>query len=105
MAGAARVDVRGHRRLPDGSIRLGGPIVTAGGLVFVAGTLDARLHAFDLESGRELWSGELPANGNATPMTYKVRRDGKQFVVVAAGGHAKLAEAKVGDAIVAFTLP
>ena len=45
------------------------------------------------------------SNGNATPMTYKVRQDGKQFVVVAAGGHAKLAEAKVGDAIVAFTLP
>jgi len=71
----------------------------------VAGTLDARLRAFDVTNGRELWAGELPANGNATPMTYKVRRDGKQFVVVAAGGHAKLAEAKVGDALVAFTLP
>jgi membrane-bound PQQ-dependent dehydrogenase (glucose/quinate/shikimate family) len=91
--------------LPEGSISLGGPIVTAGGLVFVAGTLDARLRAFDVTNGRELWAGELPANGNATPMTYKVRRDGKQFVVVAAGGHAKLAEAKVGDALVAFTLP
>jgi len=92
------------RVLPAGSVSLGGSITTRGGLVFVAGTLDARLHAFDVDTGRELWSGELPANGNATPMTYKVRPDGPQFVVVAAGGHAKISEAEVGDALVAFAV-
>ena len=95
---------RGRVSLPPGSISLGGPIVTAGGLVFIAGTVDARLHAFDLETGRELWSGELPANGNATPMTYRSRRGGKQYVVVAAGGHAKFREAPIGDTLVAFAL-
>ena len=86
-----------------GSLVLGGPIATAGGLVFIAGTVDARLHAFDADTGQELWSGALPAPGHATPMTYEVA--GKQYVVVAAGGHAKLAFEPLGDAVVAFTLP
>lgn len=95
----------GRVSLPPGSVSLGGPIVTASGVIFIAGSVDARLHAFDLGGGRELWSGELPANGNATPMTYKLRRDGRQFVVVAAGGHAKVRESPVGDTLVAFALP
>ncbi|MFL6428403.1 MAG: pyrroloquinoline quinone-dependent dehydrogenase [Acidobacteriaceae bacterium] len=92
-----------HGGIPDGSISLGGPIVTASGLVFIAGTTDPHLRAFDVESGKELWKAELPASGNATPMTYEI--DGKQYVVIAAGGHQAIPEEKLGDAIVAFALP
>ncbi|MEP6574353.1 MAG: pyrroloquinoline quinone-dependent dehydrogenase [Gemmatimonadota bacterium] len=84
-----------------GSPNLGGPIVTAGGLVFVAGTLDNAMHAFDVETGRELWSGSLPASGKATPMTYQVSAGGKQYVVIAAGGDGKVFGKS--DAIVAFS--
>ena len=94
-------DVQG---VPAGSISLGGPIVTAGGLVFVAGTIDPYLRAFDVETGRELWKGQLPASGHATPMTYRTA-SGRQYVVIAAGGHAKIDEEPVGDALVAFALP
>jgi quinoprotein glucose dehydrogenase len=94
-----------HPQIPPGSISLGGPIVTAGGLVFIAGTVDCFLRAFDIESGKELWEGKLPACGNATPMTYRVSATGKQFLVIAAGGHPKITEEKLGDSLVAFTLP
>ena len=90
--------------LPAGSVTLGGPIVTAGGLVFIAGTMDPFLRAFDVDSGKELWKGSLPASGHATPMTYRTT-SGRQFVVIAAGGHAKFTEEQGGDALVAFTLP
>ncbi len=92
-----------HAAIPDGSISLGGPIVTASGLVFIAGTTDPHLRAFEIESGEELWKAELPASGNATPMTYEV--NGKQYVVIAAGGHQAIPEEAQGDAIVAFALP
>ncbi|HLV88040.1 MAG TPA: pyrroloquinoline quinone-dependent dehydrogenase [Candidatus Sulfotelmatobacter sp.] len=93
-----------HEGLPPGNISLGGPIVTGGGLVFVAGTaLDPHIRAFDTETGKELWSAQLPAPGHATPMTYQV--GGKQFVVIAAGGHAKIEEESLSDALVAFALP
>jgi len=95
----------GNHGVPPGGISLGGPIVTAGGLVFIAGTLDPHLRAFDVETGRELWSAGLPAAGNATPMTYKVSAAGKQYVVIAAGGHAKVSESRIGDTLVAFALP
>jgi quinoprotein glucose dehydrogenase len=85
----------------DGSPNLGGPIATAGGLVFIAASIDRALKAFDIETGRELWRGELPAGGKATPMTYR-GADGKQYVVVAAGGGGVWGK---GDAIVAFSLP
>jgi quinoprotein glucose dehydrogenase len=85
---------------PTGSPNLGGPIVTAGGLVFIGATMDRSLRAFDVESGRELWRGELPAGARATPMTYVV--NGRQFVVIAAGGNEDWGK---GDAIVAFALP
>jgi len=94
-----------HPPVPPGSISLGGPIVTAGGLVFIAGTIDPFLHAFDLATGEELWKGQLPASGHATPMTYQIRPGGKQFLVIAAGGHAKLSEEPQSDTLVAFTLP
>ena len=91
--------------LPPGSITLGGPIVTAGGLVLIAGTFDPFLRALDIETGRELWKAELPATGHATPMTYLLGANGKQYVVIAAGGHPKITEESLGDALVAFTLP
>jgi len=87
-----------------GTPNLGGPIVTASGLVFVASAMDNYLRAFDLETGAELWKGRLPAGAQAMPMTYRLRPDGKQYVVVAAGGHAKLGTTP-GDALVAFALP
>jgi quinoprotein glucose dehydrogenase len=84
---------------------LGGPMITAGGLVFIAGAmLDRHLRAFDIETGKVVWSAKLPAPGNATPMTYRIARDGKQYVVIAAGGHAKVGENRA-DTLVAFALP
>lgn len=94
-----------HGTVPPGSISLGGPIVTAGGIVFIAGTTDSYIRAFDVETGKELWKAQLPAGGNATPMTYRLRSGGKQYLVIAAGGHPKISEEQMGDALVAFTLP
>lgn len=84
-----------------GTITLGGPIVTAGGLVFTAAAMDNYLRAFDSETGKELWKYELPAGGQATPMTYALK--GKQYLVIAAGGHGKLGT-KQGDYVIALTL-
>ena len=88
-----------------GSINLGGPIATAGGLVFIAGTFDPFIRAFDVETGKELWKAQLPNSGHATPITYRLAANGKQYVVIAAGGHPKITEESLGDALVAFTLP
>jgi quinoprotein glucose dehydrogenase len=85
-----------------GSVNLGGPMVTAGGLIFTAAGMDLNLHAFDSDTGRELWKYELPAAAQATPMTYVL--NGKQYLVIAAGGHGKLGT-KQGDYVLAFTLP
>jgi len=79
-------------------------MVTAGGLVFIGAAMDNYLRAFDEESGKELWKGRLPAGGQATPMTYRLHPDGRQYVVIAAGGHGRLGT-KLGDALVAFALP
>lgn len=81
---------------------VGGPIVTAGGLVFIGAARDGRFRAHDVETGRELWSVELPHAGLATPMTYQ--HEGRQYVVIAAGGHGKQRLAP-GDFLVAFALP
>ena len=80
----------------------GGPIATASGLVFIGAALDDYLRAFNAKTGEELWKGRLPAGGQATPMTYVWK--GKQYVVIAAGGHSK-ANTKRGDQVVAFALP
>jgi quinoprotein glucose dehydrogenase len=94
-----------HPPVPAGSINLGGPIVTAGGVIFVAGTFDPFIRGFDVETGKELWKAQLPNSGHATPMTYRLSPKGKQYVVIAAGGHPKITEESLGDALVAFTLP
>ena len=85
-----------------GTATLGGPIVTDGGVLFIASTMDNLLRAFDPDTGKELWAGELPYGGHATPMTYAV--GGRQYVVVAAGGHPTLGS-EIGDSVVAFALP
>src|SRR5204863_8271764 len=84
-----------------GTEQYGGPIVTAGGLVFIAATQDEKFRAFDKNTGKLLWQTSLPAAGYATPSAYAVR--GKQYVVIAAGG-GKLGT-RSGDAYVGFALP
>ena len=87
-----------------GAPNLGGSTLTASGLVFIGATTDAYLRAFDVETGMELWKSHLPFSAHATPITYRLRPDGKQYVVIAAGGH-KLLGTPTGDALVAFALP
>lgn len=86
---------------PTGTENYGGPVVTAGGLVFIAASRDEHLRAFDRKTGRELWKAKLPAAGYATPSTYSV--NGRQYVVIACGG-GKIGT-RSGDAYVAFALP
>jgi quinoprotein glucose dehydrogenase len=78
----------------------GGPLVTAGGLVFVAASQDDRIRAFDIDTGELLWEHQLPAGGQAAPMSYRYR--GRQYVVIAAGGRGGIGTA--GDYVVAFAL-
>ncbi len=98
------LDKYGLPPLPAGSgmVNLGGPITTAGGLVFIGATLDAYVRAFDVESGKELWKLKLPAGGKATPMTY-LGADGRQYVVISAGGDGKVWGK--ADSVMAFALP
>jgi quinoprotein glucose dehydrogenase len=98
------LDRIGIRVPPDtpGAINLGGPITTASGLVFIGAALDRYFRAFDIRTGRELWKFVLPAGGKATPMTY-LGADGRQYVVIAAGGDGKAWG--WSDEIVAFALP
>ncbi len=93
------------RGLPaTGTINMGGPIATAGGLVFIAGSNDRSFRAFDSATGRILWEGELDGSGHANPMTYAGPESGRQFVVIAAGGGNKLSH-KFTDGLQAFALP
>jgi quinoprotein glucose dehydrogenase len=87
--------------LKTGTPNFGGPVATAGGVVFIGAALDRYLRAFDAKSGAELWQGRLPAAGVATPMTYVWQ--GRQYVVIAAGGHTE-GGTMTSDAIVAFAL-
>ena len=89
---------------PTGAPNLGGSLVTAGGLVFIGATNDARFRAFDKETGKELWVTRLPASAHATPMTFLGRTSKKQYVVVAAGGGNKYSDV-YADALMAFALP
>ncbi|MGO9852327.1 MAG: pyrroloquinoline quinone-dependent dehydrogenase [Steroidobacteraceae bacterium] len=83
---------------------MGGPIATAGDLVFVGAAMDSYFRAFDIETGRELWKYKLPAGGQATPMTYRAGDDERQYVVISAGGHGPLGTPR-GDYVIAFALP
>jgi quinoprotein glucose dehydrogenase len=80
----------------------GGPLITAGGLVFIAATTDNVFRAFDIKTGKEVWSTQLPAGGQATPMTFE--EDGKQVVAIFAGGHHFM-KTPVGDYLMAYALP
>jgi quinoprotein glucose dehydrogenase len=100
----------GHDRSgTPGVFNLGSPLATAGGLVFVGATQDARLYAHSSADGRLVAIFDLPAGVHAGPITYRLREGGKQFLVIAAGGHHNFARlersSKVGDWIVAYTLP
>lgn len=92
----------GRYIIPDGVPNLGGPLVTASGLIFIGATMDNYLRAFDIETGAELWRGRLPAGGQATPMTYVW--EGRQYVVIAAGGYSKVGTT-LGDYVIAYALP
>ncbi len=86
-----------------GSVNLGGPLIS-GGLVFIGATMDRRIRAYDLATGALVWEHGLPASAQATPLTYRARVGGRQYVVIAAGGHAGLGSS-LGDSVVAFALP
>lgn len=87
-----------------GSVVLGGPIATASGLAFVGGTLDNAIYAFDTQTGKQVWRGELPTSARATPMTYR-GPDGRQYVVISAGSHQPAGNQPLGDYVVAFAVP
>jgi glucose dehydrogenase len=87
-----------------GTPNLGGAIVTESGLVFIAGTNDRRIRAFDAASGRVLWEAVLDASGHATPSAYRSARSGREFIVIAAGGGGRFSTT-VSDAVIAFALP
>lgn len=85
-----------------GTPNIGGSLATAGGLVFIGATSDRYFRAFDQQNGELLWQTRIPFTANATPISYRLQRDGRQFIVVAAGGHGW---SQPGDAILAFALP
>lgn len=88
-----------------GTPTLGGPLTTASGLTLIGATLDRTFRAFDTGTGRELWHASLPASAMATPITYRARPGGRQFVVICAGGHGKSDRSKLGDSVIAYALP
>ena len=92
------------RFLEWGTPNQGGPIQTAGGLAFIGATLDRTFRAFDVETGEMLWDALLPTSANATPMTERGGQGGRQYVVIAAGGHVPLGSPS-DDAIIAYALP
>lgn len=107
---AWRVPLGGYPGMPNsGTPNLGGSMATAGGLVFIGAALDGRFRAFDSRSGKELWSAKLDAAADSVPMTYQ-GRDGRQYVVIAAGGPGRFRSIDAshgpdGDSLIAFALP
>ena len=89
--------------IPLGTPNLGGTMTTRSGLVFMAATQEKYLRAYDIRTGRELWKARLPAGGHAVPATYRSQTSGRQFVVIAAGGHPGMMSGE-SDAIVAYAL-
>jgi quinoprotein glucose dehydrogenase len=96
--------IKNPANIVQGTPNLGGPMVTAGGLTSIASAMDNYLRAFDTETGAELWRGRLPSGGQAMPATYLAGHNGKQFIVIAAGGHGKLGT-NLGDSVIAYSLP
>lgn len=90
--------------VPTGVFSLGGAVVTRGGVAFIGAAIDNYLRAYDVATGQQLWEGRLPAGGQATPMTYVSERTGRQYVVIASGGHASM-RTTPGDYVVAYALP
>jgi quinoprotein glucose dehydrogenase len=86
-----------------GTPNAGGPIITDSGLVFIGATMDERFRAFDSKTGNLLWETLTPTASMATPMTYEI--DGRQFVVIASGGHMWQYMFKIGDWLMAYALP
>lgn len=84
-----------------GSLNVSGPMVTAGGIVFSAGTREPMLHAYDAKTGEEIWQDHMLVPAQATPMTYEIK--GKQYVVIADGGHGVFGT-RQGDALIAYAL-
>ena len=91
-------------KIKYGVPNLGGPIITASGLIIIAATLDDYIRGFDIHTGKQLWEERLPAGGQATPMTYRISETGKQYIVLAAGGHGR-GGSKLGDSVIAYALP
>ncbi len=89
--------------IPVGTLGLGGPMTTAGGVTFHAATTDAAIHAYDNATGKLLWTGEMPVGAGGTPMSYVSPKTGKQYVLVSAGGSRMVQEK--GDYVIAFALP
>ena len=95
--------IKMHLPIPIGMPTLGGTLATQGGLVFIAGTQDYALRAFDAGNGRELWRTRLPVGSQGGPMTYVSPKTGKQYIVVTAGGARQSPDR--GDLVMAFALP
>ncbi len=90
--------------IPMGVPNIGGAVVTASGLAFIGATQEHMIRAYDIRTGKELWKGRLPAGGNATPMSYWSTKSGRQFVVIAAGGHGGILSG-YSDKLIAYALP
>jgi quinoprotein glucose dehydrogenase len=88
--------------LDIGTPNNGGPIITAGGLIFVAATTDDLIHAIDIQTGETVWTDSLPGGGQTTPISYEI--DGRQYIVIAPGGHHFM-ETAISDAVIAYALP
>lgn len=88
----------------DGSPNVGGPLVTQSGLTFIGATADYFLRAFNTETGEEVWKTRLPTSANATPMSYRLKKNSRQYIVIAAGGHWGFLS-PAGDYLIAYALP
>ena len=97
-------NIPSHLPISMGMPNFGGSMTTASGLAFIGATQDKTFRAFDVNNGKLLWQSRLPAGGQATPMSYISARSGRQFVLIAAGGHVFL-RSPLGDSIVAYALP